>query len=672
LKRFIIFVLLAAGVIYGFASCAPADFQGIANIMTSRTPDPSWQPYTATSEAATSTHAALLVQATADAAEINRATAVAALQEAYSTQTAIPALTQAEEDARRAHETNVAAEYTRSAQEHTAELTQAAEERQAEQAWLVIGWTATADMQRANSERSAQETAAAMSLQLTSQALGIAATDQAIIGAAQQTVVAAKAESAALAVERTRYTNKFYAVMQVAAWPLIFLIVAGIGFTIFYMLHNLRVLQPNDRGKLPVILKKDILINPNKTFYPVTATTNPQNPPDALQAQLDKGEAYADIVRAIPGGNGRDARQVARTGAPTIMTPIPALNAPEASTLPYSADFRLLREYQGALLPVGVDERGLLLLNPESDTAPSLIFAGTTGSGKTRYGIKPFLAGALLHYHQAIILDQTGIDYQLFRDHPNVYIQRIDEAADVIGFLSAAAGEIKRREDYLIQNNASTWGRLPLATNPPRVFIVIDEFSSLGDSLGREGKTDLWRYARIIAARGRKAGIHLVIAVQNPTASSIDPAISRNMTKVVFKVQDQPASLAILNAIGAELLDRRQFLTTLGGLHRGMAFDPDDNALGETLHTPSIKLQEPEFLFAAAQSQGLFPDIEAEINREEQVLELYSQGQSINGICRQVFGYTGGSAFDQVRDIIERGNTGITTPDAPATPTAER
>ena len=74
----------------------------------------------------------------------------------------------------------------------------------------------------------------------------------------------------------------------------------------------------------------------------------------------------------------------------------------------------------------------------------------------------------------------------------------------------------------------------------------------------------------------RKSGIHLALAVQNPTWQSLDLGIRRNCTPLTFRVNGGDASRVILNTPGAEALGNRQFLTVMGGLERGVAFAPGD------------------------------------------------------------------------------------------------
>ena len=97
--------------------------------------------------------------------------------------------------------------------------------------------------------------------------------------------------------------------------------------------------------------------------------------------------------------------------------------------------------------------------------------------------------------------------------------------------------------------------------------------------------------ARRLAADARKSGIHLALAVQNPTWQSLDLGIRRNCTPLTFRVNDGDASRVILNAPGAEALGKREFLTVTGNLERVVAFAPSDEQIAAFLasrQTPGL------------------------------------------------------------------------------------
>ncbi|MCB0027491.1 MAG: hypothetical protein KDE28_06265, partial [Anaerolineales bacterium] len=198
---------------------------------------------------------------------------------------------------------------------------------------------------------------------------------------------------------------------------------------------------------------------------------------------------------------------------------------PGQPPFPADAPWSLLgREWAGQGLPLGVGARGLLVADPE--TYPHLLLAGTSGSGKTRYGLRPLISSALASGWQVAILDRSGLDFLPFRDHSNAYLTLLRDPDQAIELLAQLYEVIQRRFLLLRQACVSTWGRLGSLElddpTPGRILVVVDEFANLADALPGRERQELWRYARMIAAEGRKAGVHLALALQDPTHKSLD------------------------------------------------------------------------------------------------------------------------------------------------------
>ncbi len=331
-----------------------------------------------------------------------------------------------------------------------------------------------------------------------------------------------------------------------------------------------------------------------------------------------------------------------------------------AETMLTDAPWQALDDWRGGGLPLGLSQSGLLLADPE--TSPHLLMAGTSGSGKTRYGLRPLITAALSDGWQVLIFDRSGLDFIPFRDHANATLRLMRDPLEAVGYLSAIYDEMERRFALLREAGASTWGRLPLpiTLQAPRLLAVFDEFSNLADSLGDRAREELWRWARMIAAEGRKAGVHLALALQDPTHKSLDLRIRRNCTPLAFRVKDGEASRVILGAGGAESLAPRQFLTVLGqAVTRAVAFAPDDEQIAAFLARRAASPHpRPEWLQRPAPAI-LSPVVGDEIVEEkttiivEQIRQLRAQGHSLNSIQQQVFGYTGGKAYSVVRAALK-------------------
>lgn len=178
---------------------------------------------------------------------------------------------------------------------------------------------------------------------------------------------------------------------------------------------------------------------------------------------------------------------------------------------------------------------------------------------------------------------------------------------------------------------------------------MLDKFSNLADSLPNSERKDLWRFARMVAAEGRKAGIHLTVALQDPTHKSIDLRIRRNTTPLTFRVKDESASRVILGATGAQNLPPRHFLTVMNDLKKGIAFAPSDNDIVSLLQSSQVsQLPVPTWL-----SPNTIQTQQPDDKQAQKIRELHEQGLSLNQIQREIFGYVGGAAYATVKNITE-------------------
>jgi hypothetical protein len=379
-------------------------------------------------------------------------------------------------------------------------------------------------------------------------------------------------------------------------------------------------------------------------------------PDPRMQLRVTTQEQAVQLMRALPPGSipARSAGQLAAS----VLTPHPEPPAAPPTILPASPPLaQALNGWQGKELPLGMGADGLVLVDP--DRNPHILFAGTTGSAKTHSGLRPYAAAALAAGWQVVILDKSGIDFHPFRVHPNCRIVEWDNPREPIAYLAALYELVCERQRLLAGELKTTWGQLPNAG--PRILAVIDEFSNLADMQDNGNDREaLWREARKIVAEGRKAGIHLAIALQDPTHKSLDLRIRRNMTPVAFRVRDAEASRVILGAPGAESLPDRQFLTVIStvkgrGLVRGVGLENHDTDLANWMLTrPVAELPDPTWIDAVDVEARDIPSIAplVDSDTEAKIRALFEQGIPVTRIAEQVFGYHGGEGFKKVRTVL--------------------
>lgn len=175
-------------------------------------------------------------------------------------------------------------------------------------------------------------------------------------------------------------------------------------------------------------------------------------------------------------------------------------------------------------------------------TAPHMVIAGSTGSGKSVFlnSIIQQLAGTPrvdLHLY-----DPKKVELNQYEGVAKEYQ---DDRDAIRASLIAMTKEMDRRYAKMKDDGVKTIEQ----TRMPYKFVIIDEFNELAM---RGGDGDL---IKSIAQMGRAAGIHLIIATQRASTKVIDGDIKVNFpVKVVFRMAKAVDSTVMLDEAGAEQL----------------------------------------------------------------------------------------------------------------------
>lgn len=412
-------------------------------------------------------------------------------------------------------------------------------------------------------------------------------------------------------------------------------------------------MKHDENGRLNAVPKDSIpgtskqIVIPDLAHRAVVGGADDLSASEALQNTASlRGLEAIRAIRRMPKSSAAGSPQGSGF---SITNPVPPLLTDD-QPLPNWGEW--MQHWTPGKMALGVNENGLIQADPM--TSPHFLIAGTTGSGKTRYGVRTLIACALASGWQVVIAGKT-LDYGVFSGHSNVHLitySLLDDPMRAVSMLRNVYREIERRDHLLSSQGFSLWSQ----TNGPQTMVVIDEFSNLADALedvDRSKREELWRWARMDTAEARKYGIHMVYALQDPTARSIDLRIRRNTTPIVFRVKDADSSRTVLSTVGAETLPERYFLTVISGLVRGAAFHPTDSDLTAFLDAhPAQELGDPEWIDATV------TDVTSEGNtsaRDLTIWTMHLEGKSLNEIQRAVFdGKSGGAFFQTVKDVIER------------------
>lgn len=242
-------------------------------------------------------------------------------------------------------------------------------------------------------------------------------------------------------------------------------------------------------------------------------------------------------------------------------------------------------------VPVGVDLQGNLHCLDFSQTEHShVLVAGTTGSGKSEW-LRTAIAGLLVSNTpetlQLLLIDPKRNAFHALRQSPFLWRPIVfpDEqpAAEV---LTELADEMDRR--YRLLDGADSHAELVAKSSEPvpRIVCVVDEYFDLISRSKADRKAIEEQICRL-GAKARAAGIHLMIATQQPSRETLKGALDANIpARVGLKMEKVQESRMLFGCNGAERL--------LG--HGDLLFK--DIGSPKRLQAPLLSAQERETIFA--------------------------------------------------------------------------
>lgn len=194
---------------------------------------------------------------------------------------------------------------------------------------------------------------------------------------------------------------------------------------------------------------------------------------------------------------------------------------------------------------VGVDDSNCpVVINLEE--MPHILVAGTTGSGKSVL-INSIICSILKNSNNIslTLIDTKRVELCQYRD--------LDFIANVATTFEDAIQELEAECDYIDtiyeQMEKNRWRKLPKDCS--RHIVVIEELNDLM----MVSKKAVEQYIVKIAQLGRAAGVHLVIATQRPTVSTVTGNIKANIgCRIALQTTSITDSKVILDHGGAEQL----------------------------------------------------------------------------------------------------------------------
>jgi hypothetical protein len=210
-------------------------------------------------------------------------------------------------------------------------------------------------------------------------------------------------------------------------------------------------------------------------------------------------------------------------------------------------------------LPVGVNlSGGLICADLAKPEHAHLLVAGTTGSGKSEW-LRMALAGLLLRNTpetlRLVVIDPKRNAFHALRQSSFLWQPLVfpDEqsASEVLELL---VEEMDRR--YRLLDGADSIADVAWKTEVPipRIVCVCDEYRDLISRDRQERKRIESQVCRL-GAKARAAGIHLILATQEPSRETIKGPLDSNIpARVGLKMGKALESTMLLNEPGAERL----------------------------------------------------------------------------------------------------------------------
>ena len=235
-------------------------------------------------------------------------------------------------------------------------------------------------------------------------------------------------------------------------------------------------------------------------------------------AQFAPLRAYlTDLANEIYALRGNQGEPV--TVSLNEQPPMLRVTAPTRRMLTWSQRGKGLRPYMAQVGAYWTNDRPTIMAIDFADQKQwsMAVFSGS-GGGKSmllRAAVLSLLEGCSPGETEFYFIDLDSVQYEVFRDLPHTRAV-VETDAQALAVLRHLVNLVKSDRDL---------------KNKVRRFVVIDEFQIL--STESEYADEIMAAMEIIVKRGRKHGINLLLATQDPTGDNYPTDLQRN-TKVIL------------------------------------------------------------------------------------------------------------------------------------------
>ena len=210
---------------------------------------------------------------------------------------------------------------------------------------------------------------------------------------------------------------------------------------------------------------------------------------------------------------------------------------------------------------VGVDLNRKPVMVDLSTESPHLLVAGTSGSGKSEWlltALASLLASNTPETLRLMLIDPKRVTFQDLTVSPFLMDMEplLHTPEGSLGALKRLIGIMEARYELFSQHGCSDLAGLRRVLGhkaAARIVCVCDEYGNLVAEKKHREKIEL--AIQQLGAKARAAGIHLVIATQDPRAQILSPTLKANLSgRVCLKTTSAVQSRMMLEENGAESL----------------------------------------------------------------------------------------------------------------------
>jgi hypothetical protein len=415
-------------------------------------------------------------------------------------------------------------------------------------------------------------------------------------------------------------------------------------------LRNIRAIPADERGRYPLLYGKEGILRDPNNLRAFTISTVLERWPRL--EQIDWMHRTLIALQGVNAGAARQFPELTESAAPTIQWP-PTVTIEQAlrGQKP-SIENIIVGAYPSA--------DGLEVVGDSLHNLMHVLEVGASGWGKSVW-MRSFLyqIAKASEPCEVVAIDTHGSEFNVLHGWGRLRYPVARNPNDAIAVLQQVSEEIDNRKEMYEQHPLVTklteYNEATDAGLPPWV-VAIDEGTSLLNERG------IGEPLRAAVQTARQYGIYILLAGQSAKHSVVDTQIRDQFsTRLCFRVSPTSSRVVLDDNAAGNLKDKGRAWVQMVGREMREVQGPFITR-EEFLHALSNGGPKHEMpVVSTTTATAITTDVTD--SQIAQVLEMYRAGESKRAIQREVFGYEGGAAYNQVTNIIAElgGTTGTGT-----------